>query len=300
MPLYACIIPTYNRPDLTVRAIESVLAQTLGDFECIVVDDGSTDETAARAAAIRDPRLRVVEKPHGGVSAARNVGVSLSDSPWIAFLDSDDLWRPRKMERQMQYLAANPSLRIAQTDEKWIRCGVEVNPMKKHGKRAGDLFLRSLELCVISPSAVVLERSLFDEVGGFDESFPACEDYDLWLRITCREPVGFLPEKLVVKYGGHADQLSRTTPVMDQYRIRAIDKILRSGPLNVTQRRAAVEALEHKVRIVAGGYRKRGSQDEAEHILALVSRHKRAPATDRERIAEGGSPAPGVLYDNPY
>jgi GT2 family glycosyltransferase len=274
MPACACIIPTHNRPAQTLAAVESVLAQTAGDLECIVVDDGSTDDTPDRLAALRDPRLRIVRQPQRGVAAARNHGVALASSPWIAFLDSDDLWLPRKMECQLAYMAANPALRISQTEEIWIRHGARVNPMKKHRKNGGELFARSLELCVISPSAVVLARSLFDEVGGFDETFPVCEDYDLWLRITCREPVGYLAEPLAVKHGGHADQLSRATPVMDQWRIRAIDKLLRTGHLMEPQRQAAVAELERKCRIVAQGCRKRGRADEAERLLALARDHR--------------------------
>jgi glycosyltransferase involved in cell wall biosynthesis len=278
MPVYACIIPTFNRPAWTVEAVESVLAQTLGDFECIVVDDGSTDDTADRIVAVGDPRVRLVRQPHRGVAAARNHGVAMSSSPWLAFLDSDDRWLPRKMERQMAFVAANTALRISQTDELWIRRGVRVNPMKKHRKSGGDLFARSLELCVISPSAVLVARSLFDEIGGFDEDFPVCEDYDLWLRITCREVVGFLPEPLVVKRGGHDDQLSRSAPVMDHYRIRAIDKILRSGQLNETQQHAAVDELARKCKIVALGCRKHGKNREAERYLALARQHREALA----------------------
>jgi glycosyltransferase involved in cell wall biosynthesis len=274
MPAYACIIPTHNRPAPTIAAVKSVLAQTLRDFECIIVDDGSTDETPDRIAALRDSRVRIVRQPQRGVAAARNHGVALSSSPWIAFLDSDDRWLPRKMERQWAYMTANPALRISQTDEIWIRRGVRVNPKGKHRKSGGDLFAHSLELCVISPSAVLLARSLFDEVGGFDDTFPVCEDYDLWLRITCRETVGFLPEALVVKYGGHADQLSRSTPVMDRWRIRAIDKILRSGRLNEMQRRVAIDEIERKCRIVAQGCIKRGKSDEAGQLLAQARGHR--------------------------
>jgi len=296
MPLYACIIPTFNRPAWTVEAVESVLAQTLPDFECIVVDDGSTDDTADRLAALGDPRLRLVRQPHRGVAAARNRGVAESSSAWLAFLDSDDCWLPRKMERQMACMAANPALRISQTDEIWVRRGVRVNPMKKHRKSGGDLFERSLELCVISPSAAVVTRSLFDEAGGFDEGFPVCEDYDLWLRIACRETVGFLPEPLVVKRGGHADQLSRSAPVMDRYRIRAIDKILRRGPLNEAPRQAAVDALERKCKIVAMGCRKRGKSREADEYLALARRHREAldgarPAASATRTECTSDPA---------
>ena len=274
MPVYACIIPTRNRPVATIEAVQSVLTQTASDLECIVVDDGSDDETADRIAALRDPRLRVVRQPNRGVAAARNRGVALSASPWIAFLDSDDRWLPRKMERQLAYMAAHPALRISQTDETWVRRGRRVNPMKKHLKSGGDLFVRSLELCVISPSAVLMARTLFDDAGGFDEDFPVCEDYDLWLRITCCEPVGFLPEPLVVKYGGHADQLSRSVPVMDRWRIRAIDKILRGDRLTEDQRHAAIEELERKCRIVAQGCRKRGNVEEAERLLALARQYR--------------------------
>jgi len=276
MPSCACIIPTYNRPQQTIEAVQSVRAQTLHDLDCIVVDDGSTDDTAERLAILDDSRLRIVRQDHRGVAAARNHGVALASSPWIAFLDSDDRWLPRKLERQMAYMAANPSLRISQTDEIWIRRGMRVNPMKKHRKRAGDLFVSSLELCVISPSAVLLARSLFDEVGGFDETFAVCEDYDLWLRITCCETVGFLPESLVVKYGGHEDQLSRSTPVMDRCRIRAIEKILRSGRLNEAQRQAAIDELDRKCHIVAQGCAKRGNHREAEQLLALVREYRSA------------------------
>jgi glycosyltransferase involved in cell wall biosynthesis len=277
MPAYACIIPTHNRPDQTIAAVESVLAQTDADLECIVVDDGSTDDTPERLDAIDDARLRIERQPRRGVAAARNRGVALASSPWIAFLDSDDLWEPQKMERQRAHMAAHRDLRISQTDEIWIRRGVRVNPKNKHRKRGGDLFERSLAMCVISPSAVMLSRELWNDLGGFDESFPACEDYDLWLRIASREPVGYLDEPLVIKYGGHADQLSRTVPVLDRWRIRAIDKLLASGHLDERQWRAAVAELERKCRIVALGCRKRGKHDEAERVLELARRRNAQP-----------------------
>jgi glycosyltransferase involved in cell wall biosynthesis len=281
MPACACIVPTHNRPEQTVDAVRSILDQTFRDIECVVVDDGSTDATPDRITALNDSRLQLVCQPQRGVASARNRGVACTSSPWVAFLDSDDRWLPEKLERQMAHLDTHPSLRVTQTDEIWIRRGVRVNPMNKHRKSSGDLFTRSLDLCVISPSAVLLSRSLLDEVGGFDEALPVCEDYDLWLRITSREPVGFLPEPLVVKYGGHADQLSRTTPVMDSYRIRAIDKILRSGQLTGEQQRAALEALERKCRIVAQGCRKRGRHEEAQRLRALVHEHRRALSVSR-------------------
>ena len=102
----------------------------------------------------------------------------------------------------------------------------------------------------------MLWRTLWDQLGGFDESLPACEDYDLWLRLTLRTPVVLLPARLIVKHGGHADQLSRCVPVLDEYRIRALEKIL-AASLTLPQRRSVLEHLVHKCRIVAQGARKR-------------------------------------------
>jgi glycosyltransferase involved in cell wall biosynthesis len=207
------------------------------------------------------------------VSAARNAAIRQARGEWIALLDSDDVWLQRKTERQVAHLLEHPEYPLSQTDEIWIRKGVRVNSGLRHCKSEGDLFARSLEMCAISPSAVMMRRDLFEQVGYFDESYLACEDYELWLRVTCRYLVGLLAEPLLVKYGGHADQLSFTVEALDRYRIRAIAAMLESGLLKEEQKAAAVEVLERKSRIYAQGCAKRGRHEEARQALELAGRY---------------------------
>jgi glycosyltransferase involved in cell wall biosynthesis len=268
--LISVIIPTYNRAWCLARAVESVLNQNFSDYELIVVDDGSNDETDLVLAPYGDA-LRVIRQPNRGVSAARNAGIKAARGRWIALLDSDDHWLPDKLKAQIDWLTAHPDYRICQTEEIWIRDGRRVNPKKRHRKHGGHIFERCLPLCLVSPSAVMIDRRLLDEVGGFDEDLPACEDYDLWLRIACSHPIGLVDAPLIIKTGGHADQLSRA-PELDKYRIHALAKILRSGRLSSTQYTAALEILRAKVKVYAGGCRKRGREKDALGYEAFVYR----------------------------
>lgn len=235
-------------------------AQTRPAEEIIVVDDGSTDGTPEWLAETH-PDVRVIAQKNLGASSARNAGVRASEGSFIAFLDSDDEWLPEKLARQVELIESDNGSRevtLCHTDEIWIRNGRRVNPMKKHRKHGGFIFERALPLCIISPSSVLIRRELFDDVGYFDESLPACEDYDLWLRVTARFAVDYIDEKLIIKYGGHEDQLSRRYPAMDRFRIRALEKILRTTVLDEMERRAAEEMLSRKRAIYARGALKRG------------------------------------------
>ncbi len=273
--LVSVIIPTYNRRELVREAVLSVLCQRYGALEVIVVDDGSDDGTAAMVDSMGG-EVRCLRIPHGGVSRARNAGILASRGRWIAFLDSDDLWLPHKICTQMQFLMDHPEYRICQTEEVWIRNGRRVNPRKYHRKPQGHCFERLLERCLVSPSAVVLERSLLEETGLFDENLPACEDYDLWLWIGCRHPLGLIAEALVVKRGGHGDQLSGSLPGLDRWRIKALEKILTSGRLSEVQSVQALAALRMKCRVYGGGCLKRGRFDEGLEVLELPDRLARA------------------------
>ncbi len=268
-PSVSVIIPTFNRWPLVGEAIESVLAQTFSDIELIVVDDGSTDGTGAELVRFGS-RLRLLTQPNRGVSAARNLAAGHARGTHLAFLDSDDLWRPHKLAIQTAFMKQNPSVRICQTEEIWIRNGVRVNPKAKHRKPSGDIFIPSLELCLVSPSTVLLTRELFDQAGGFDENFPVCEDYDLWLRIAVDHSVPLIDEPLVVKRGGHADQLSHSLWGMDRYRVLALQKLLRSG-LGGARRLAALDVLRRKVAVLAEGARKRGKKGEAQGYEAILT-----------------------------
>ena len=260
-PLVSVIIPTYNRADLVRQAVASVKAQTFRDFEIVVVDDGGTDGTSEVLSA--EPGLRLLRHPHRqGVAAARNLGVDAARGEWLAFLDSDDLWLPDKLARQISWLENHPEVLICQTDETWVRRGVRVNKPAAHRKVAGQIFLPSLGRCMISPSAVMLHRRLLEAHGGFDETLPAAEDYDLWLRLTWRYEVGLVDEPLVIKRGGHPDQLSGQWGI-DRFRIRALVKLLADPELPAAYARAARRVLAAKCAIYAQGCEKRGRQTEA-------------------------------------
>ncbi len=265
MSSIAVIIPTYNRIDTIPGALDSVLDQTHPPDEIIVVDDGSTDGTAELLPE-KYPSVKVLRQQQAGVSSARNRGVASAESEWIAFLDSDDLWMPEKLERQMQAIDSNPGTVLCHTNEIWIRNGRRVNAMKKHGKSGGWIFQDCLPLCAISPSSVLIRRDLLDSLGGFDPSLPACEDYDLWLRICARHPVLYLPDSLITKYGGHEDQLSRKYWGMDRFRTQALEKLLKDTTLDLKPEdyAAAVQVLAKKLTILEAGARKRGKVDDAE------------------------------------
>ena len=280
-PRVSVVIPAFNRWRLLAEAIDSVLAQSYRDFELIVVDDGSTDATASELAKLAS-RLQFFVTERRGVSAARNLGVSQSRGHYIAFLDSDDLWLNSKLERQTRFMDEHPEFHICQTDEIWIRNGVRVNPRAVHQKPSGDIFSRSLELCLVSPSAAMMTKALFERTGGFDEAFPVCEDYDLWLRISAQHQVPLIPDRLTIKRGGHADQLSRSIWGMDRYRILALQKVLRSD-LDRSQEAAVLKMLRHKVAIVAAGARKRGREQEAQNLEAIVTELEQGKLNGRQR-----------------
>src|ERR1700691_1724517 len=256
------IIPTYNRCAMLLEAIDSVLAQSSTAFELIVIDDGSTDGTAEHLARLGET-IRIERIEHRGAAAARNRGVDLAHAPLIAFLDSDDLWAPAKLERQLAFMSANPDCAISQTNEIWIRDGRRVNPGVRHLKRGGDIFIDSIRTCLISMSATMMRTDLFRSLGGFDESMDAAEDYDLWLRILIDHEAGLLDQPLVTRRGGHRDQTSATTPALDRFRILALTKLLAHDGLSPARRTAAVGGLAEKWRIFAGGLARRDRIEQA-------------------------------------
>ncbi|MFO7840140.1 MAG: glycosyltransferase [Desulfosalsimonadaceae bacterium] len=274
MPKISVVIPAYNRAWALGRAFDSVLAQDFPDFELLVVDDGSDDDTRALLEAYGS-RLTWIAQSNQGVSAARNRGVARAAGDLVAFLDSDDYWYPQKLRVQAAFFDARPDARICQTQEIWIRNGRRVNPGRRHAKPAGDIFVPSLSLCLVSPSAVMLKKSLFEEMGGFDEALPACEDYDLWLRVSARYPVHLIDRPLVVKTGGHSDQLSGQ-PGLDRYRIASLEKLLCRGGLSPKQQRAAEAVLAEKCAIYAKGCKKRGRIGEASYYRNLAGSYAKA------------------------
>lgn len=255
--MISIIIPTYNRLGKVHRAIDSVLRQSFKDFELIVVDDGSTDHTEYWTKKYNDARLQYQKISHGGVARARNHGARLARAAWLCFLDSDDVWHRHKLSEQVRFHAAHPEILVSQTDDIWLRNSMRVNKMKKHSVREGSIFTDSLERCLICCSSVMINKKIFFDVCGFDESLETCEDYDLWLRILCRYSVGLVRKKLVTKFGGHDDQLSKKFPVMDKYRIYALEKLLALDILTDAQRRQVHVQMGIKKSILEQGRVKR-------------------------------------------
>ncbi|MEC8940782.1 MAG: glycosyltransferase [SAR324 cluster bacterium] len=274
MPQVTVILPSWNRADWLKKSIDSVLEQTFRDFELIVVDDASTDSTQEILTSYSGKIRSITFSKNLGVSAARNAAVKNCDSEWIAFLDSDDFWHPHKLQKQIAQTVIRAECPIHFTDEIWIRNGVRVNPKKKHQKLEGWIFKPSLELCLMSPSTVLLRRELFDVHGLFDETLPICEDYDLWLRLTSQHQVALLNEKLMTRHGGHADQLSRSDWGIDRYRVQSIRKILKTEKLSPEDRSAAIVVLRKKCEIIINGFRKRGKLQEIERYEKIATQHQ--------------------------
>ena len=270
----SAVIPTFNRGHCLLRAINSILAQTTPVDEIIVVDDGSNDKTydLLLKSELLDtrgqlPNIRYLYQENKGVSAARNLGIKEAENEYIALLDSDDAWIETKIERQVLKLEEKKlSCRITHTEEIWLKDGQRINPKKKHNKSGGFIFEKCLPLCCISPSSVLLHRTLFDEYGFFDETLPACEDYDMWLRLCAFEEVLFVEEALTIKYGGHADQLSRAFWGMDRFRVQALEKLINSGKLSKIQRSQALEMLVKKIEILLLGAKKREKKEMIQNL----------------------------------
>lgn len=273
-PLISVIIPTHNRLPTLIKAIESVIKQSYTHWELWVIDDGTDDNPSKWPSEFQNnPQIHYHKIEHQGVSRARNMGVALSKGDWIAFLDSDDEWLFQKLSQQMALAQSNPHYPLIHGEEIWIRKGVRVNQMKKHQKFGGSIFLKALPLCVISPSASMIKRTVFNELGGFREDYPVCEDYELWLRVTSKYEVGFIEEPIIKKFGGHEDQLSKRFVAMDYWRIKALYSISSSPDLNPLERQEVFKEIIKKSHILLKGYQKHQNfknYAEIEHISASV------------------------------
>jgi glycosyltransferase involved in cell wall biosynthesis len=270
--LISVIIPTYNRANLILRAIDSVLNQSYKNFELIIVDDGSTDNThEVLTPLIQTDKIKYFKRQNCGVSASRNFGVSQSLGNYITFLDSDDEWLPHKLQDQLHYFSHNPEVRIVYGEEIWIRNGIRVNQKAIHKKSGGSIFLACVEQCLIGPSSVMLEKKLFFEMGGFDESFVVCEDYDLWLKISSLMEIGFITHPQIMKHGGHEDQLSTRFVAMDFWRIKAMWAILQSRQLIPEYKDAVIVSMKRRGRILLHGYQKYGNEKDFHEIERILN-----------------------------
>jgi len=263
------IIPTFNRIDLLKRAIDSVLNQSIKPYDIIVVDDGSIDGTSDMIQQ-KYKSIKLIQQKNSGVSAARNNGIKNAQGDWIALLDSDDEWKKNKLEEQVNKLTDNPKYHFCHTNEIWIRNGIRVNQKKRHKKYGGFIFDKCLDICRISPSSVLFNKNIFNHVGWFNDKLPVCEDYDLWLRITAEFEILFIDKPLIVKYGGHNDQLSHSVEAIESFRIKALESLLENSDLSKNNRVHAVEMIIKKLNIYLNGLVKRKKHDEAKKIAEKI------------------------------
>lgn len=269
------IIPTYNRAGILSAALDSVLQQGDAVGEIIVIDDGSTDDPDSYLQRYTEKYgVLCMRQERRGPAAARNAGVRNARYDIIAFLDSDDQWKRGKLARQLAFLEEYADFAVSHTWEEWYRRGEYLNQKKIHMPRHGDIFTHCLTLCAVGMSTVVMRKELFETIGGFDESMPCCEDYDLWLRIAAKQQFLLLPERLTIKHGGRSDQLSQQYRVgMDRFRIYSICKILDSGSLDERQRREAIAELARKCGIYSRGCRKHGKIEDSLHYAAIPEKY---------------------------
>ena len=198
------IIPTYNRANLLKRAIRSVLAQTYRNFELIVVDDGSTDNTKQICSNIRFEHIKCVreESNFGGAARPKNTGIKISQGEYIAILDDDDQWLPKKLEEQIKFLEKYPDVAI-------VGCNFLINEKKEYKiPHYKNVFKRMLVTDDMGPgSTMMYKREVFDKVGLFDENLKSGQDKEMRIRLSLKFKFGFIRKPLVIYYIGH-DSLS--------------------------------------------------------------------------------------------
>jgi len=278
-PFFSIIIPTFNRSKMLKIAIDSVLQQSFKDFELIIIDDGSTDNTKEliKNFAKRYPlnAIRYFHQKNQGVAIARNKGIKKSLGKYIVFLDSDDRLCAHKLEITHEYIKKFKKIKIFHTDEIWYRNGKLLSQKKYQAKPEGWAFEESLKTCCIAMSTVCIKKELFKTIGFFDKKLMVCEDYDLWLRITANFQVKLIPKALTIKQGGHTDQLSKKFKSMDTFRIYAIEKILKNTKIKKEQKMIAFNELKIKCNIYVKGTIKRQNEKEARKYKNKIEKYRK-------------------------
>ena len=278
-PTVSVIIPAYNCADLLAEAVESVRAQTYRDYEVIVVDDGSADETwsVAERLAADWPKLRAIRAEHRGLAAARNRAAAEMRGQWIALLDADDLWRPDKLQRCMDYLAENPELSIVYTPMAPIR--LDGTAIDGHSKpcHAGWLTERLFQSIFVHDPAAVLHQRVIETCGGFDESLPVCVGHEFWLRVSTKFAFGLIDEPLALRRWSEASLTRSNRSRGRRIKARMLERFyFELGGKDMLDRRAAMRRLS-RVHYGAGKILLREHNwAEAVGLLAKAIHYRRA------------------------
>lgn len=253
MPLVSVIVPTYNSARYVTAAVDSILDQSFKDFEVLVIDDGSTDDTRTVLARYGSP-VRYIHQSNRGVSIARNRGIAESTGKYIAFLDADDTWFPAKLERQLDALTQTPGYRLCYTGFRFV--DDQMRSLRDHRPRQFDDALEGLLFhgnIVSSICTVLVERALFDQVGGFDPELSQCADWDMWVRLA-RTTRFLVIEDLLVTYRQHATNMSRSVALLERDSRRVLEKGFADPATPETMRARANRAIARNWMVLAGSY----------------------------------------------
>lgn len=266
------VIPVFNQARFVADAVTSALNQTLSPLEVIVVDDGSTDETAAVLQQFAaDPRVKLIRQENRGVSAARNAGAAVACGKYLAFLDADDIWLPAKLERQRERFTLDPKLTL-------VHCGMAVidgakHPLReqmdgKEGSIAPELLFFEGPVILGGGSGLMVPAAVFHELGGFDERMSTSADWDLFYRLANRGPVGFVPE-ILLQYRVHGSNMHGNISAMRHDMLLGYEKAFTGADRELRRRRRYAYHRLHYV--LAGSFVATGEQKQAwKHGLKAI------------------------------
>ncbi len=270
-PSVSVIIPSYNCARFVTDAVDSVLAQTSPPDEIIVVDDGSTDDTAQCLAPYMD-RIRYVHQQNGGISSARNRGIQQAQGTLIAFIDADDRWLPDKLEKQLAYLAAHPEVDLVHTDILyWDDLTGRVTHVPQDRARfVGRCYREFFWHCRVLTSSVLVTRRALEDAGPFDPTIPGgyAEDLDFFLRIARKYSFGFVAEPLVL-YRRHGNNATSNAPRMCESAFVVFDRVLKNDAAmwEVLGPAAARDYLRHLAFVAGYAYAEAGNLPQARHYF---------------------------------
>jgi glycosyltransferase involved in cell wall biosynthesis len=253
MPEVSVIIPAYNSARYLQEAVDSVLAQTFDDFEVLVIDDGSTDDTEAVMRRYGAP-VRYIRQRNGGVASARNRGIQEASGRYIAFLDADDTWYANKLGRQLAALEQHPDARFCYSAFTVVDSQMRelfVRRSDRRGSAVEDLLTRGN--VVGSICTVLADRSLFAAAGGFDPALSQCADWDMWVRLAVHTEFLYIDEPLVT-YRHHGDMMSRDPALLESDSVRVLDKAFAMSSVAGVQRVRRSAAFGRNYMVLAGTY----------------------------------------------
>ncbi len=238
---FSIVIPLFNKETIIIQTINSVLNQTYQNFELIVVNDGSTDNSLIVVKQIKDPRIRIIDKPNGGVSSARNRGIEEARFEYIAFLDGDDSWDPLFLEKMEKLINDFPLASFFSCKFSFVSNSKDKSIENGYNKRGyiENYFKEAFKYPLINSSSVVVRRSCFNQIGGFNQEYSMGEDIDMWTRLALDFKLAYEPELLsYYRQDGPNRACFNITPIEKFYLVNKISK------LNKDHRRYALKNLK--------------------------------------------------------